>query len=66
MAAFLSMGGYAAFVWPAFAVAALVMVGLLMTSLRGLRSNQAALDALEQDIAPRRRRPRQKGSNHDA
>jgi heme exporter protein D len=42
---FLAMGGYAAFVWPAYAVAALVMLGLLVVSLRRLRRTQAALDA---------------------
>ncbi len=44
---FLSMGGYAAFVWPAFGAAAVVLVGLLITSLRTLRANQAALAALQ-------------------
>ncbi len=58
------MGGYAAFVWPAFGVTAVVMVILLITSLRALRSNQAALELLEHDIAPRRRR--RKASNDDA
>lgn len=44
---FLSMGGYAAFVWPAFGTAAVVLVGLLITSMRTLRANQVALEALQ-------------------
>ena len=40
------MGGYAAFVWPAFGTALVVLGGLLITSLRTLRANQAALSAL--------------------
>ena len=44
---FLSMGGYAAFVWPAFGVALVVLGGLLITSLRTLRANQTALAALQ-------------------
>lgn len=40
------MGGYAAYVWPAFGVALAVLVGLLVASLRSLRANQAALSAL--------------------
>jgi heme exporter protein D len=49
------MGGYAAFVWPAYAVAALVMLGLLVVSLRRLRRTQAALDAAR-GTAPEGRR----------
>lgn len=46
--AFLEMGGYAAFVWPAYAVAFVVLVGLLAASLRGLRRREAELAALQQ------------------
>jgi heme exporter protein D len=49
---FLAMGGYAAFVWPAYAVAALVMLGLLVVSLRRLRRTQAALDATRGTARP--------------
>jgi heme exporter protein D len=47
MAKFLEMGGYAVYVWPAFAMAALVMIGLLITSLRTLRAREAILRRLE-------------------
>ncbi len=40
---FLAMGGYGAFVWPAFAVTALVMGWLLAASLRRLRGLERAL-----------------------
>jgi heme exporter protein D len=52
-AAFLAMGGYAAYVWPAFLIAALVMGGLVATTLRGLRRREAALAELEKARAPR-------------
>ncbi len=52
---FLAMGGYAAFVWPAFGVTLVVMVGLLLTSLRGLRRERQTLELLE-DARPNRRR----------
>ncbi len=48
MAQFLDMGGYAAFVWPSFAVTAVVLVGLLVASLRSLRAREAALESLKQ------------------
>ncbi|HYG86315.1 MAG TPA: heme exporter protein CcmD [Azospirillum sp.] len=59
MAEFFAMGGYAAYVWPAYAVTALVLVGLLVTTLRGLRSHEATLKALEGSRPPRRRSRRE-------
>ena len=43
---FLAMGGYAGFVWPAYALAAVVLVGLLAVSLRQLRRAEAELATL--------------------
>jgi heme exporter protein D len=43
---YLAMGGYAGFVWPAYALAAIVLVGLLAISLRQLRKAEAELAAL--------------------
>ena len=40
---FLAMGGYGAFVWPAFGVTALVMGWLLASSLHRLRGLERAL-----------------------
>ena len=59
---FLQMGGYGAFVWPAFAVAAVVMVALLVASLRQARANQTALDLLEA-TRPARRGARRAGAS---
>ena len=54
--AYFAMGGYAAYVWPALIVAAAVMVGQVVVSLRTLRRREAALAQLEAD-ARRRRQP---------
>lgn len=43
---FLEMGGYAPFVWPAFAIAAAVLTLLLAWSLRDLRRERNLLDSL--------------------
>lgn len=48
---FLHMGGYAAFVWPSFALVAVVLIGLLLVSLRDLRDQEAALRALQEDAS---------------
>jgi heme exporter protein D len=58
MREFLAMGGYAAYVWPAYAVAALVLIGLLVQSRSALRRNEALLRQLEAARPQRRRRSR--------
>ena len=50
---YLSMGGYAAFVWPAYGVAGLVLGGLYWQSLQGYRRRQGEVERLQQG---RRRR----------
>ena len=51
---FFEMGGYAAYVWPAFGAAAAIMVALLVLSIRTMRVREAALSSLE--ATARRRR----------
>ena len=45
--AFLDMGGYGHFVWPAYGVVAVVLVGLMLASPRSLKSAEATLPAFE-------------------
>ena len=47
MTEFFHMGGYGAYIWPAYGIAALVMIGLMVATLRSLKSYEAALAALE-------------------
>jgi heme exporter protein D len=54
LASFFAMGGYAPFVWPAFGLAAAVLLGLLIASLRRLRAAKAELAAAE-SVGHRRR-----------
>lgn len=56
MAEFFAMGGYAAYVWPSYGLAAVVMIGLLVLSLREFKENETTLKALESLRAPRRPR----------
>jgi heme exporter protein D len=44
---FWEMGGYAAYVWPAFGAAALILIALLVISVLTLRARQRALRELE-------------------
>ncbi|HYH17280.1 MAG TPA: heme exporter protein CcmD [Azospirillum sp.] len=55
MAEFFAMGGYAAYIWPSYALAAVVLVGLLVATLKSLRATEATLKALEGSRGPRRR-----------
>ena len=48
LSTFLDMGGYGGFVWPAYLIAAAVLIGLFAASTRSLRAAEAALEALEQ------------------
>jgi heme exporter protein D len=52
---YLAMGGYARFVWPAYAVCLVVMAVLLLQSLRTYRARQRELERLQPE-RPRRRR----------
>lgn len=58
MRTFLDMGGYGAFVWPAYGVTALVLIVVLIASLRALWRREAALAALERDVDGAVRRAR--------
>ena len=52
--AFLAMGGYAGFVWPAYGVASAVLGGLALFSWRRYRESTATLERLQQDLRKRR------------
>jgi len=49
------MGGYAAFVWPALGLTAVILIAMAVSSTRQLRTNEAALQAAEQASGRRRR-----------
>jgi heme exporter protein D len=51
---YLAMGGYAAFVWPAYGMAFGVLGGLAWYSRRCYRASAAALDRLQQELGSRR------------
>lgn len=55
MSEFLAMGGYAAFVWPAYAVTLGAVGALAIVSLRQWRAAKAALARLEAGGGRRRR-----------
>ena len=59
---FLAMGGFAVFVWPAYALVAVVMIGLLGVSLQGLRGRQSELSVIESARATKTGRPAPTGS----
>jgi len=66
MAEFFSMGGYAAYVWPAYGIAAVILVTMLVVSLRGLRRHEALLKTLETSRPRRRERSRRANSTDPA
>ena len=50
----LILGGYGAYVWPAFATWAAVMGWMAVSTLRRLRISEATLDKLQAARGPRR------------
>ncbi|MBT5050144.1 MAG: heme exporter protein CcmD [Rhodospirillaceae bacterium] len=54
MSEYLAMGGHAGFIWSSYGVAAIVLVGLLVASLREHRARREEVAALEA-ASPRRR-----------
>lgn len=59
--AFVEMGGYGAYVWPAFGATALVLAVLAVTSLRRLRSREQTLAGMQQNSRPPRAASSRKG-----
>jgi heme exporter protein D len=55
---YFAMGGHAAFIWPAYGIATVVLAGLLITSLRGMRRNEALAQSLRRQ---RRAAPENEG-----
>lgn len=56
MSDFFEMGGYGAFIWPAYAAAAVLLAGLLAVSWRTMRRREALVESLR---ANRRREPKE-------
>ena len=54
MSEFFAMGGYAAFIWPAYAVATLLLFGLLALSLKSMREREALVESLRSSRSRRR------------
>ncbi len=44
---YLNMGGYAAWIWPAYGLAAIALGGILVMTLRTLKSRQQEFDELK-------------------
>jgi heme exporter protein D len=54
MSEWLAMGGYAAFVWPVYGLAAVIMLGLLAVTMSGLRKREAEFEKLDSERRARR------------
>jgi heme exporter protein D len=47
MSTYFAMGGHAGFIWPSYAISALVLIALAVVSFRRARAAQRALDGLD-------------------
>lgn len=50
MSEFFNMGGYWAFVWPSYAITAVVLGAVFISSRRLLKSRRRELDALQKSL----------------
>jgi heme exporter protein D len=57
MSEFFAMGGYAAYVWPAYVFAAAAIGGMAIQTIREWRRARERLRALEADAAPAQNHP---------
>ncbi len=53
---YFAMGGYAVYVWPAYALTAAVLGGLGLSSWRRYRHSRRGLERLQQELGQRPRR----------
>ncbi len=53
---FFEMGGYAAYVWPAFGIGAIILIALVIFSFLRLKKRESTLKQLEAEQGIRRRR----------
>ena len=60
---YFAMGGYADFIWPAYAIVAVVMVWLIVATRIDLLRQRKLLAALESDKATRKRAPARTGGS---
>lgn len=51
---YLAMGGYAAYVWPAYGLTFSVLVGLAVHSWHRYRQSTRLLERLQRELEPRR------------
>jgi heme exporter protein D len=51
MASFLAMGGYAVFVWPAYAVTFAVLIGAVVLSVQGRAKARKSIRQLEEEAS---------------
>jgi heme exporter protein D len=54
LAHYFAMGGYAFYVWPAYALTAAVLGGLVFVSWRRYRQSARDLDRLQKEVRARR------------
>ena len=65
MQEFLSMGGYGAYVWPSYGLSAVLLVGVLVASVRSMKSTEAEFARLKAATAPKKQKQKTETSDGD-
>ena len=66
MSEFLSMGGYAAYVWPSYGLTAVIMLALLFASLKSLKTTEKTFQRLKAEVGPNRRNAEESANGDEA
>lgn len=62
MSEFFEMGGHAAYIWPAYLIAAAIMVGLLIESVISLKKKRQMLDTLQKVAQAEKAAPKEEAA----
>lgn len=61
---FIEMGDYGSYVWPSYGLSAVILTGLVVTTLRRLRAREQELARRQAELPARQGRRQEHGQGH--
>lgn len=56
MQEYFSMGGYGVYIWPCYGLSAALLLALLVSSIRSLKSTEAEFERLKAAVGPKKQK----------
>ena len=63
MQEYFSMGGYGAYIWPCYGLSAALLLALLVSSIRSLKSTEAEFERLKAAVGPKKQKQKMETPN---